>query len=318
MLAAFPNPQAPGRGRGALAALAALALGASSAWAQPSRDISTYVLFASLHLDFKGRDANSTRGFISGGDIGVNQVDAHDPPTPNMSMGGGGCCHAVVLSDGTQVVSDTARLDSDSNLYDLYVNRLVGGSAPVVRHTGPSGFSAPILALPALPAFSAGSVPVIVQSNTTQILSPGDYGDIQVKDDGTITLLSGTYNVKSISCGRRVVVNTFNGTVVRIAEDLQFNNQSFVGNADDVQFLLRSDNVASNNSTVSFGRNTTFHGGVYAPNGQINLGHTTDLFGHFWAKEISSDWNVNINKPSNPTTAATPTTWSHAKVLYRD
>lgn len=293
----------------------------SSAGAEPSRNIEDYVLFAYESINFKGRDGDPTRGFISGGHVGVNAVDPQDPPQPLLSMGGGGGHHYVVLSDGSQVVSDTARLDEDSSLWDLYVNRLVGGSPPVVRNSGPTGFTAPIIApgdLPTLPAFSPGTTNVVVESNTSQTLSPGNYGEIWVKDDGVLFLQPGVYDVRNIRCGRRVTITIFDGTEIRIAEDMHFNNGSYIGVAGDVRFLLRSDNVSSNDATVSFGRDTTFYGNVFAPNGRINLGHTTDLFGKFWCRDVSSDWNVNINRPPGNTTATVEKTWTGVKSLYGD
>jgi len=291
---------------------------ATAAQADPSRNLADYVLFAFDHINFKGRDVDLTRGFISGGHVGVNKIDLQDPPEPNLSMGGGGGSHDVVLSDGSQLVSDTARLDADSNLWDLYVNRLVGGSPPIVRNSGPTGFTAPILAvIPQLPAFSPGTTDVVVESNSSVSINPGSYDEIWVKDDGILTMQPGVYNVHNIRCGRRVVINTFDGTEVRIAVDMSFNNGSYVGVASNVKWLLRSDGLGVHDATVSFGRNTTFYGDVYAPNGDINLGHTTDLFGHFWANTIGSDWNVNINRPPGNTTATTKKSWSAVKSDYR-
>jgi hypothetical protein len=305
---------------GALAATAwVLSFGwASSALADPSRNIEEYVLFAFESINFKGRDADPTRGFISGGHVGVDQVDPQDPPLPRLSMGGGGGHHVVVLADNTQVVTDTGRLDEDSNLWDLYINRLVGGSPPVIRNSGPTPFTAPILASPpALPVFSPGTTDVAVESNTIVSINPGSYNEIWVKDDGVLTLQPGIYNVHNIRCGRRVTITTFDGTEVRVAVDMHFNNGSYVGVGTDVRWLLRSDGLGVHDNTVTFGRNTTFYGTVYAPNGQINLGHTTDLFGRFWANSIGSDFNVNINTPPGGSTAALPTTWSGFKAIYR-
>lgn len=92
---------------------------------------------------------------------------------------------------------------------------------------------------------------------------------------------------------------------------------SIVGLGGNVHWLLRSDGLGVHDATVSFGRNSTFYGTVFAPNGSINLGHSTDLFGRFWAKEINSDWNVNINHPPDNSTVVAPSTWSRMKGLYR-
>jgi cysteine-rich repeat protein len=265
----------------------------------PSRSIDDYLLFAYEQLSFKGDDTGAdTRGVIVGGNVGVNLPDAQNPPLPRLSMGGGGSPHQVFLSDGTQVVADTARLDSDSNLFDLFVNRLVGGSPPIVRDSGPTPFAAPIIdpaALPVLPAFGCDpAAPVSVPEDGSASLAPGTYGDVRVHDGATLALGAGTYTMCSLSGGKRMRVLTDAATVVQIAVDFSSNDGSFVGPACSARFLVRSDGLGVHDATVSFGRGTEIHGSFFAPNGQIRLGHHTDLFGRFWGEEIGSDFNVNV------------------------
>jgi hypothetical protein len=119
---------------------------ARSGWAQPSpsRDINNYVLFATDSLTFKGDDASGasqTRGLITGGHVGVNRIDTtHNPPSPLLSMCGGGSNHRVIMSDGTQVVADTAAFQSPCNLYDVFANIVNGGSPAVIRDVGGDSF----------------------------------------------------------------------------------------------------------------------------------------------------------------------------------
>src|SRR5262249_13194646 len=53
---------------------------------QVPRKIDGYVLFALDRLNFKGR--NTSGGVILGGNVGVNNVDPHDPPMPRLTFGG--------------------------------------------------------------------------------------------------------------------------------------------------------------------------------------------------------------------------------------
>ncbi|GEM_PF-1906830 len=262
-----------------------------------NRDINSYVLFAYDDLNFGGRDAGPTRGFIDGGNVGVNNPDttAHGSQL-NMCAAGR---HQVVMSDGTQAVADTASLSSACSLYDLYTNRLSGNPPVVPRHAGPMTFSAPIVApanLPQLPAFTCDPTkPVTVPSDSAMSLAPGVWGAVRVTDHGTLNLAAGIYTMCGLNNGKYVHINTVSGTVVRIAGSFSSNNESFVGPACDAQFLVRSDGVSSNDSSVSYGRNSEVHGLFFAPNGRLNLGHSSDLFGHFWAKTMGSDWNVNVH-----------------------
>jgi cysteine-rich repeat protein len=264
---------------------------------EPSRDINTYVLFAYEKLTFKGADGGGSTGQIIGGNVGVNKVDPLTPPEPLLSMGGGGSPHPVFMGDGTQVVADTAQLDEDTSAFDLFVNRLVGSTPPVVRGSGPNAFTPPIIDpanLPVLPSFDcAPGSPVTVLEDGTLALAPGVYGDVKVMDRGTLDLGAGTYTFCSLRGGKGIRVNTVAGTVVQIASDLSTNNNSFVGLPCEARFLVRGDGVG-NDPTVSFGRNSEFHGQVFSPNGHIALGHSTLLFGRFWGQTIGSDFDVNV------------------------
>ena len=267
--------------------------------AEPSRDINTYVLFALSEINFKGRNANPSRGFIRGGNVGVNNPDPHginhDPYAPVLSLGANG---AVVMDDGSQVVADTVRLGDETSVWNLFANEVQTSFNPAVLRDPPrTPFTAPIIApanLPACPPFSPGTQNVTVPKGGPLVLAPGSYGDVRVQDNGILTLGSGIYNFKSFNNGKKVRILTDPGTDVRVAEDMSTNDGSFVGPADCARFCVRSDNVSHNDATVSFGRNTEIHGQFYAPNGRINLGHSTDLFGRFWSDTVSSDFNVNV------------------------
>ena len=77
------------------ALLAVLTIPAAVRAASVSRDINTYVLFALDDLSFKGRNADVTRGFILGGNVGVNRVE---PNTNGFLLTLGGASADVVMS----------------------------------------------------------------------------------------------------------------------------------------------------------------------------------------------------------------------------
>lgn len=210
----------------------------------------------------------------------------------------------------TQVVADTAAFQSPCNLYDVFANVVNGGSPPVVRDVGPTGFAAPVIAtnqLPNLPSFTAGTTTVTVSSNTTLNRAPGSYGGVSVQDDGTLNLVAGTYIVAFLHGGKRAHINTTDTTVVLAAQDISTNNDAVIAPSCLAQFSARSDSVGSNNFTVSFSRNTEAHGQFFAPNGQLNLGDSTDLFGRFVAKSIGSGWNTNVTYCGTGSPITTPT-----------
>lgn len=292
-----PSPLIP------ILASALLGIG-SSAVAQVNRNIESYVLFAFDELDFKGRDADVTRGFIRNGNVGVNKID----PTPTsggnlLNMGGGGSSHPVIMSPGTQVVADSMNLGgSDVTVWDIYSNLPTAATLQANRNSGPTGFVAPVLlSIPSLGftpnrASTNAAADVTINENLTLSLNPGTYRDVKPKDGSTLNLIGGVYDFRSMRAGKGVTINCTDATIILVDQDFTFNNDGFfgVGTNGGAKVYAGSYNVGSNDATIAFSRRTEAHGRFYAPNGNLNLGNHTDLYGSFWANRINSDWNVNI------------------------
>lgn len=256
-----------------------------------------FALFAYDMLYFKGRYSDTSRGIING-NVGVNNKGiGRCGPYPVLTLGGGCADHAVYLTDGSRVIADYVDLGGPKvSLYDLSANRLTGGSAGAVkRHSGPTAATFPIIArgnLPAIPSFSYGYNNVTVNCGATVTLNPGKYGVITIRDGGKLNLRAGIYNIKALRAEDNVTINTNDSTKIRIAQSMRFGTDCYVGPSNIALFLVRSDGVCG--SSVDFGYRTEFHGQVLAPLGTIDLGKKTDLFGRFWGKYITSDYDVNV------------------------
>ena len=269
--------------------------GASGAPSRPiDRTIDHYALFALDSLNFQG--GNPGVSHIDGGDVGVNNPD----PNPsdgadvmNMCAGSG---HEVVMQDGTQANADTFNTTASCSLWDVYSNHLDGN--PVIRNSGPTAFTTPIIPaanLPAFPSFSCNPAnPVTVAKGSAMTLPPGTYGDVIIRDSATLTLAAGTYTFCSVSMGGNASLVDVDGTIVQVAETFAANGSS-VGPSANAHFYVRGDGTGANDRDVSFGRGPTIAGTWWAPFGTMALGHSSDLTGHFWAQRIISDWNDNVH-----------------------
>ena len=147
-----------------------LGVAASAVFAQaggPSRpvdtDLSNYVLFGFDSVAFKGANL-AGRGIIRGGNVGANGLDPGDPdPTVNICANG-----RVTMSEGSQLVADTLRAnDSPGNpcvFWDVFANRLAGGSSIGNAHSGPNPVTLPVVEEPPLPAMSCNAAnPITVR-----------------------------------------------------------------------------------------------------------------------------------------------------------
>ncbi len=295
-----------------------VSLTAVAAFAAPSTNLDSYVLFATgaglsdstAPLSFKGGNTEGT-GLVSGGNVGVNRADGNfGNSTAMINVGENG---RFIMSPGTQLVGDSIRLGIEAVVYDVYFDgrdaaKMGNGWAqPGVINGTVAAFDAPIFdPFPQLfdPSFVAGTSDITVSSGTTYngglALAPGAYRDLQVQDGATIYLAAGTYTFRRFNTGQNFRVYTVPGTVIQVtgdtdpnSQDLSFNgNSSFVGSADpNVESVALFRFLGTD---VSFSDNSTFYGVILAPNADIGLGRAMTHYGRFISKQIHSDYNDNI------------------------
>lgn len=297
-----------------LSAVMLLSVLTSSATAALSRDIDSYVLFGLDSLSVKGRNVQTDRGYIIGGNVGVNRQEAN---TNNwlMSLGANGY---LEMSDNTQVAADSLRAD-EANIYDLYVNRLNSNSPSTLRGSQ-STFAPPIIAGTAdgstftitgdLPAFpftpnrtsTNNASPVSVATNGSATLPFGVYGDLDVNDNAVLNLAAGTYDFRNVNIGKGVVVNVTDDTILQIDQGFFLNEGSTfgVGTSAGAEIyvgaygLTGANDVAANLGRGGRTAQQTLYAQLYSPFGDFNMGNHSNLYGRFWARNISDDWNTNV------------------------
>ena len=258
------------------------------------RDLSSYVLFAFDTLEFKGGQSPD-RGIIKGGDVGAGGIDT----TPNNSSPILNICAnaAVTMDDGTQVNADTMRITNLCKVWDVYANKLTGGSDVVPTNSGPTAFTTPLLStMPTIPAFNCdANNPVTVTKGNTATLPPGTYGNTVFQDNTNVTLQPGIYNFCDLHVGKNAVVTTVAGVEIRIAETFSISNDTLFGNDCNVPIYVRADgHTGANDVAINFSKDTTVFGRFLTLLGKIALGHTTNLNGQFVGHSMISDWNVNV------------------------
>lgn len=319
------------------ALLAVLTIPAAVRAASVSRDINTYVLFALDDLSFKGRNADVTRGFILGGNVGVNRVE---PNTNGFLLTLGGASADVVMSSGTQVVADSMALSTKftftGGVGDLFSNRTGQLPTQAGHYSSLSTFTAPILTAPVLqfnPASNTSTTDLTVDDgNTPQTLAPGSYRDVWVKDDGVLNFGSGEYFLRNLKGGKDVTINVTDGTILYINGFFSMNDgpDFGVGTTSGAKVYVASINdtfndLGANDFSVAFGSGgaghaANIHAQFYAPNGIMNLGNHSDLYGRYWAEKINGDFNNNVTfeVPFSPGPSVVPlpaTLWMGALLL---
>ncbi len=284
-----------------LAAAVGVLGSASPAAAQPSDDLSSYVLFGFDELDFKGGQGNHGPSIIDGGNVGVNGIGFIRGNDYRLNI----CANAqVVMSDNTFVVSDTARMGDTStprqecDFHEAFVN--TGARNNEDPRTGPAQpfTPPPIKATPDFPDYTCDpGNPLTVPAQGTATMTPGNYGAVTWQNGTTITLTAGTYTMCRITTGQHVTVITEPGVVLQVAQDFLINDDMAFDGSDCgtiPQVFVRGDEVGANNNAVRFGQDSEIWGHFYVPDDRLNLGNQTSLHGTFWARAIGSDFNVDV------------------------
>ncbi|MCC6766538.1 MAG: hypothetical protein IT293_17895 [Deltaproteobacteria bacterium] len=293
---------------------------------EPPRDVNGYLLFAYTDLYVKGGTAAVPgRGLFTGGHLGSNGIATVGDPNATL-----GTNYGVYLSDGKAAVADRVTLGPGhplmpTSVWDLFTNVIDNNdfTPSSVRNAGPICFAPPIIdtGLPSFVAFThpGGPYQPVLPSFPSEAalnaladvqlpagfllnLAPGDYGDVDINDDGILNLAAGVYNLHSLQTGRNVTINTTAGTEVRIAVDFRSNNDLTIQGSDLARFYVRSDGLGPSIFSFTLGYNTdptcaetiAVHGQFFVPNGRVNLGDCTNIFGRVWADVIRNDTNINV------------------------
>jgi hypothetical protein len=289
-------------GVGAARVLPAFAAGAP---VRPiDRDRDDYVLLATADLNLKSGNGQLVK--VTGGDVGV------DTPGGTLHLCGGGSPHPLEAGDGTQINADNAEIGAACSVYDVFTNNLVG--TPTIRNSGPdpltfvtvNGGEHLVSNPPTLPSFGDPcGAPDHTGGGT---LAPGVHGDVRLQGQ-TLTLQAGTYSCCSLTGGGGTIVGDPAGTTVQVWEDVQFGNGASVGPCSMTWYIANNGTGAGADQS-SFGRNSTIAGHFYAMNGDLALGHSSHLFGNFYANRIGSDFNTEVTACQDGTTTTTSTSTS--------
>jgi hypothetical protein len=130
---------------------------------------------------------------------------------------------------------------------------------------------------------------------------------------GNVSLAAGTYTFCNLAIDVTARVTTTPGTVINIVRAIQSEGGTFGSDPNTRVNLLW-------NGDGGLGRrgNPIYYGTYNGPNVDLNLGHSSQIFGRVWARSMSSDTGVNVTAPPPPppppnSTTSTSTTTTTVK-----
>ena len=272
----------------------------------PSRDIRSYVLFAYDEMILKGAVGTVDRGYIRGGDIGVNYADRGQDGSPSLSYATLG---PVIMDAGSNAVADSVRAaNAQGVFFNLFANSVNASFDATILGAGPLPFTTPIIPtanLPVLPftpgrALTDGAADVQVGGiglPSPHTMAPGAYRDVRVNDRKTLNLGDGTYDFRSLSVGTNVTVNVTDRTVIQIDRDWHVNDglQFGVGTRSGARVYLGALGFGANQlPVVNFAHRSELHMQFFSPTGWLDMGGINQLHGRYWAQRITGDMRTAI------------------------
>lgn len=156
----------------------------------------------------------------------------------------------------------------------------------------------PVFAL--LPPFwsaAPGTEQVEVADGGYEILPPGDYGEIEVGDDGTLVLSGGIYNILSLHLNDGASLLMQNATQVRIAGNLEAGHDAAIGPEAGSGAAIH-DQVLYVVGSIETGTDSAISASLYAPNDLVHIGHSAVVTGAVIGRDVLVENSATLNLDS--------------------
>ncbi|MBI2591700.1 MAG: hypothetical protein HYW34_03430 [Candidatus Brennerbacteria bacterium] len=150
-----------------------------------------------------------------------------------------------------------------------------------------SPVSLPIIQLPNIPDFPTGNQKLII--NQTSTINPGNFDEIEVKENITLTLTPGTYNLNKLKLENNSSLLFSGLTIINVQKELVIGKKVLIvsslpstgsGQATDLQINIQED------KDIDIGENSLLSFKLLAPNSQIDLGERITFRGQILARGI--------------------------------
>ncbi len=254
-----------------------------------SADIRTYAVFAVNSVDVE-------RGVSVTGDVGVNTASAGPTLEPGFELD---------LDQQATVTGDVAA-DSVRQNRNTAVSGTVFYNNRDKRKGASDGGAVTPLTLPilTLPPFHAASVrpdpgdPLLQPLNVTVLagvpasLAPGEYGDVNVDANASLTLAPGQYDFRSFTAGQSSTTSFAGAVDVRIEGRLTVGQSSVFGGGDASVAIVYvgGGNGGSGLTTAPLaahiGQFSEVDANIYAPFGTLRLSRNSFANGSFIGRDV--------------------------------
>ncbi|GJL60996.1 MAG: hypothetical protein NPIRA03_38530 [Nitrospirales bacterium] len=233
---------------------------------------------------------------ILSGDVGANQASIGPYLNGEQEMTIG---HDVVVqTSNSQIIGDTVRLKSGSQIQNIVVNTLLGPGQ--ILGTMSTPVRLPLVSeMPPVPPVHPGSQDIDIPAGGALTLQAGRYGRLKARPGAIVTLSGGLYHFQEWDIREDAQVLATKAVEIRVKGQIDTRRHTVVGPAPDAATLTAADiliiGIGTNGTTgaidgtpeaVKFGEGTKVRAKVYAPNGLLRFRAESRATGAFVGKWV--------------------------------
>jgi hypothetical protein len=242
-------------------------------------NLQDFVVFSSNNTSIKDRS------IAKGGLVGSNIY---------IELGCDAQSIGALSSPGNAIMRDRAKVTGDVTLGGVLSrqnNTVVTGT--ITQHGSVAAFNIPTL------SFYVGVLDINVGNGQTYVLSPGIYRDFHAFSNATIKLTSGQYYFRKFQCEPDVKLQyAISGGVSAVAanEAVALADRvkiSFTGTTSPGEYILFFSNQSP---SIRIGCDAIINGSFSAPNAEIILSSRVKMKGSAFAKMVTLEPDVTIEK----------------------
>jgi hypothetical protein len=190
----------------------------------------------------------------------------------------------VIVAPASPVYARNLEVRGTTILPTAYFSTLNNSSNVTNEYPFPT---TPLLTLPTVPTVTAGTQNITV-SATSQNLAAGNYNALVVQGGKTVVFTGGVYNFNNITLNSDARIRFTAATEIRVTNRFVAGSRSIIApqtgstvTAAQMRITVLGTNVsdADTSAVVDFGSSNTVNANVFAPNGLIDVGGSSQVTG---------------------------------------
>jgi hypothetical protein len=188
----------------------------------------------------------------------------------------------LTIAPASFVFAPNLEIRGITTVQTAYFNVLNNSSNVVNEYPFPT---TPLLTMPTVPTVTPGTQNITVSGSQT--LAAGSYNALTVQGSGTVVFTGGVYHFSNITLNNDAQLRFTAPTEIRVANRFYADNRSDITpqvnstvTAAQIQIGVFGRNASDTEAAVvEFGGSNTIHANIFAPNGLIDVGGSSQIQG---------------------------------------